>query len=204
MIKPCRLFPEPGDDRAEHSGGSVGDSQFVVAGRDPSPLFGQTEGAFHNVAASVGLGIEGWRPATAGALVLAGGPFVGLLRDHRFDPTRSQQATDDPIGVGLISDHHIRSCPRSSRADARHPDLIDDLNQHRPVVSLPTGEHHRQRHTVAIDSCVQLRGEPAPGTAHRVTFGLFKPPGAGILVIRPSPLWADQDEWCWTHADGRG
>ena len=62
------------------------------------------------------------------------------------------------------------------------------LLQHRAVVALPTGDHHRQRTSVPVDRVVDLRGQPAPRLTDPVTRGFGLACGQ-ILVVRPCPLW---------------
>lgn len=46
-------------------------------------------------------------------------------------------------------------------AAAGHNDLIEHTGQHRLVVALPAGNHHRQRAALAGDGGVDLGGQPA-------------------------------------------
>lgn len=53
----------PGDDGVEDGGGSVGGSEFVVAGGQAAPLFEVGEAAFDDVAVAVVDRVECWGPA---------------------------------------------------------------------------------------------------------------------------------------------
>src|SRR5690606_12245115 len=52
---------EPYGDRAEDAAAAVGQGELVVAGGQGAPLLEDVEGAFHDVAAFVGLGVVGDR-----------------------------------------------------------------------------------------------------------------------------------------------
>lgn len=155
----------------------------------------------HDIAALVEILVEGWWSAACSAFVLPGCLLVGLLWDHRLDAPGSEVVTDDPVGVGLIGDHSIGSGPGPAGLQPGDPDIVDDLGEHRPVITLTGGEQNRDRHAVGIHSGVQFRGQPAAGTAYRMAFRL----GIGqILVIRRSPLWAGLDAGCWCRAGEHG
>src|SRR5699024_2705020 len=87
-----------------------------------------------------------------------------------------------------------------SAADTRYPDVAQDLLQHRTVVALPTGDHDHQWETTAVDSVMDLRRQPAAGTADAVTvrLDLIK---RQILVIRRSPLCPGRAGSCSSRAD---
>ena len=69
----------------DDGGGTVGDGQLVVAGRDIAPLLDQSEGALDDVAILVGIFVEGGRPSTRSPFAFTGGDLVALVGDHGSD-----------------------------------------------------------------------------------------------------------------------
>ena len=63
----------------EDGSGSVGDGEFVVAGRDAAPLLDQCERPLDDVAVFVGVFVERRPAAALGAFVFADGDLITLL-----------------------------------------------------------------------------------------------------------------------------
>src|SRR5690625_3860179 len=85
-VRACLLNQcfEPYGDRAEDDAAAVGQGELVVAGGQGAPLLEDVEGAFHDVAAFVGLGVVGDRAPTLGTASFAVGDLVGALGDDRL------------------------------------------------------------------------------------------------------------------------
>lgn len=98
---------QPGDDCGQDDGGAVVDGVFVESGGQSAPLLDGVERAFDDVAALVGLGVQGgWAPAL-GAAVLAVADLVVTLGDHGLDAAAGQR---EPVGsgaVGLVAEHRV-------------------------------------------------------------------------------------------------
>lgn len=161
---------------------AVGDGEFVVPGRDAAPLLHQREGALDYVSVLVRFGVEPWWPAAGAALALAGGDLVALLRDDRGDPAGSEHPAVHPTGVGLVRGNRVRAGAGPPGTDPWHPDVVEDLFEHRAVVALPAGDHDSQWQAVPVDGVMDLRGQTATGAADAMTSG-FNVVGGQILVV---------------------
>ena len=99
------------------------------------------------------------RPLAASAF--AGGDGVAFLRDDNGDTTAAELSADRAGRVRLVCDHRVGAGAGSTPAVAWDVDVGQDFGQHRAVVSLPTGDHVRQRPAAAVDGTVNLGSQPA-------------------------------------------
>ncbi|WP_206030038.1 hypothetical protein, partial [Rhodococcus sp. IC4_135] len=113
------------------------------------------------ISASVEVSVEFWRSATAAASAFAGGDGVAFLRDDNGDTTAAELSADRAGRVRLVCDHRVGAGAGSTPAVAWDVDVGQDFGQHRAVVSLPTGDHVRQRPAAAVDGTVNLGSQPA-------------------------------------------
>lgn len=148
-------------------------------------MLGQVEGAFDDVAALVGHGVQRGRPSSGGAFALAGGDLVLLLRITALMPrARShRRLVPEVYAPGRRSWHPVGyACGQAPGAGR---DVGQHLGEHRTVVALPAGDHDRQRSAAAIDRGVDLRRQPATGPADTVTRG---------FTLTPSGLWTNPSD----------
>jgi hypothetical protein len=110
--------PQPGEDCGEDDSASVGESELVVAGGQATPLLEGVEGSFDDVAALVGVGVEGGWSAAAGPASGAGGLLVVGLGDHRGDAAGARRCAVAARGVRLVRDHLLRAGARAARPSA--------------------------------------------------------------------------------------
>jgi hypothetical protein len=157
----CLPYACPGEAGGEDDGGAVGDGELVVAGGQSSPLLGQGEVAFDDVAAAVGGGVEPRWLAASGSAAFAGGDLVGLLGDDDPDPAGVQGAAVDAGGVGLVGDHGVGSGAWTPGAQARDADVGQDRFEQGAVVAVPAGDHRCERASVPVDGGVDLGSQPA-------------------------------------------
>lgn len=178
---------------------SVGDGEFVVAGGECAPLLGQAERTLDDVAVLVFLGVEGWGSAPGRSFTSAGTDFGILLRDNSFNTATGEDTPVDATGVCPVGEYRLGSCAWPPGTGAGHADVVEDLGEHRAVVSLPAGHHHCQWSAMGIDGGVNLGGQTAAGPADAMACRLtvsaqrarFKLDGQ-IRVIRPCPLCPDR------------
>ena len=177
---------EPEQDRGEDHAASVGMGVLVVAGGQAAPVLEPVEGAFDDVAVLVVLGVEVQRSATGGALGLAAGDGVGLLRDHHRDAAGLQQVAVLAPGVGLVRAKRGGSGARSAWAQPRDAKLLEKPWQCWGITGLPGRDDDDQREAAAVDQRVGLGRQPAAGTpdAVIVRFVQFVPSTTPILVVR--------------------
>lgn len=184
------------EDRA----GTVSDGEFVVAGRETSPLFDRREGSLDDVAILVCLGVEAGWSAAGTAFTFAGGDLVTLLRDDRGDPASTEHPAVHTAGVGLVRGNRVRAGAGPPGTRPGYPDVVEDLFEHDTVVALPAGDHDRERESFPVDGVMDLRGPSAAGAADAVTGG-FNLVDRTIRVIRSGPLCPDRGGWCSSRAD---
>lgn len=91
----------------EDGSGSVGDGEFVVAGRDAAPLLDQCERPLDDVAVFVGVFVERRPAAALGAFVFADGDLITLLGDHGPDPAGAEHAPVHSAAVGLVAQDSV-------------------------------------------------------------------------------------------------
>src|SRR5699024_7188869 len=120
---------------------------------------------------------------TGTAAPLPGGDMVALGRDHSGDPTPAQLPADDTGGVGTVGDHHVGPSTWPAATQTWNVDVGEDLGEHRTVVALSSGDHDRQRATLAVNSMMDLRGQPAARASDAVTCG-FNLLERRFLVVR--------------------
>ena len=99
---------------------------------------------------------------------VGGGDLITFLRDNGGDSASAQHPSSGPAGVGTVSDHGIGTRTWVP-AVTRHDDLIEHAFQHRLVVALPAGDHHRQWAAIAIDGGMNLGGQPTAGASDAMT-----------------------------------
>lgn len=85
---------EPGDDGVEDDGGAVDDREFVVPGRQASPLLQPTEAALDDVALFVVDRVVGDGSAAAESAPLSVSLLVAGFRDHCLDAATAQMGSD--------------------------------------------------------------------------------------------------------------
>ena len=160
------------------------------------------ERALNDVAALIGFRVEsGWSPAL-GTLAFAGSNLIACLWDDGLDATRTQVGPVPGGGVAAIGQYRIR-CGARPAMFAGDVDVLQGVDEHGPVVALPTGDHDRQRPSLPINGVVDLRGQPAAGTSDPMP-GRLKLASPGFLVIRQSPLCPAQGGRYWCRAGEHG
>lgn len=87
-------------------------------------------------AALVRLDVEAPRPAALGPFASAVPDLIGRFGDDRRDAARAKQSPVATRGVRLIAQHRVGPGPRASRAEARHPNRIEQVRKHGRVVRL--------------------------------------------------------------------
>lgn len=125
-------------------------SGFFIAGRDGSELFESIEETLDEVA----FGVEG-------EVACAGGPAVGLGRDHRLDAAH-RQGFDETVGVvTFVGDEGLRL----------------DFGQERlglgDVVGLTAGQADRQRIAERVNDGVDLGRQSAARPPERFRATVF-------------------------------
>ena len=100
---------QPDGDSSEDGGGAVDDGEFVVTGREPSPLLEVAEAAFNHIAVAV---VERRRMLVAGRRGSRGASRWPIWSEgcgnDRDDPAFAQVGADRAGGVGLIAPHPLR------------------------------------------------------------------------------------------------
>ena len=183
-------------------GGLVADGELVVAGGHGPVTLEPGDPAFHCVALLVQPGVEGGRPSSGAALVLAVADLVGFLRDGAGDAAAPQVRAVRAGSVGLVGQHPVRAGAGMARAGPRHPDPAQHGLELRAVAPLPGSDHDRQRLLPLLAGQVHLGAEPAAGAAQAVTGRLpGRPAGRPGLQI---PLFrAPAACWCARATDPR-
>ena len=119
------------------------------------------------------------------------GDLVGAFGDRVGDTPAAKLAASRIVGVGLVSDQHVRPLTRPSGAAFMDPDLVQQGHQLRIVAGLIWSQQHRQRPTAAVDRKVDLRGQAAPGAAQRFTMRRWYGDTAGRspFLRAPAACW---------------
>lgn len=173
----------PGGDGVEDGCGSVDDGELVVSSRETTPLLEVAEPPLDDVAVAVVDLVEGWWPTAAGTASSAVSCLIVGLGDHRNDRALAQVSADRPRGVGLVAAQSLRASTRPADR-ASHPQLGQQRQQSRRIVSLAGRDGDDQGQAVPVDKVVDLGRQPAP----RVPYTVIRRLDPRIVVIRPSPL----------------
>ena len=133
--------------------------------------------------------------------------FCGYLRiaaglERQTQSLAQSFALRRGMPVAAIGQHRIR-CGARPAMFAGDVDVLQGVDEHGPVVALPTGDHDRQRPSLPINGVVDLRGQPAAGTSDPMP-GRLKLASPGFLVIRQSPLCPAQGGRYWCRAGEHG
>lgn len=157
----------------------VGGGGLVVAGGDPAPLFEVVEAAFDDVAAFVGLGVEGGWAAAGAAAPCSVADLVFTFGDGAGDVMTPQPDADGFGAVALVTEEMIRAAARPSRSGPWNTDGVHDVGETGAVVDVAAGHHERQRTPQPVTGQMDLAGQPAPGPPERpITAPLFRAPAA--------------------------
>lgn len=157
---------------------------FVVAGGQTTPLLGDAESSFNNVAALVVLGVECWRSAAVGASTFSVADLIGRFGNDGDDPSSAQPLPGRSAGIGLISAQAIGPGAGPPRPASLNFEVGEQMLQDRSVACLAGAHEHHQRSSVAVDEVMDLAGQPAARATNAVVRRLVRQ----ICVIRPSPL----------------
>lgn len=155
------------------------------------------ESALDDVAALVGLGVVGDRATTLGAAALAVGDLIIAFGDDGLDAAPAQQLAVGPGRVSLVTQRPVGPGAWPAPTQARYPQGVHHVLEHRGVPALPGPEQHHQRPHVPVAQVVDLRRQAAAGAAD----GVIRRLDAQIRVIRQVPLCPGAG---WWRADGRG
>ncbi len=98
------------------------------------------DAALDGVPLLVPVAVEGRRPSTGRAELQPVRPLVALLRDRVGYAAAAPRSAGGGVGVGLVGDQVIGTLARPPRADAGHPDAVEQGQQLRVVPGLTGGE----------------------------------------------------------------
>lgn len=146
---------EPGDHAVEDDRGSIHDCEFVVSGREASPLFEPAAAAFDHVPAPILLGVELRRAASARAASSAVSLLVARLRDDGLDTASTQVSSVRPRRVCLVTERSLRPCPAAAA------ELFQQRNEHRRITVLSRRADRHQRQAMTIDELGRFRRQTA-------------------------------------------
>lgn len=175
---------QPECDGPQDCCAAVDDGELVVAGGQATPLLGEVETSFNDVAALVVFGVECWRSAAVGAATFAVADLIGRFGNDSDDPSSVQPLAGRSAGIGLISAQAIRPGAGPPRPAALNFEVSEQMLQDRSVTCLAGAHEHHQRTSVAVDEVMDLAGQSAARAANAVVRRLARQ----IRVIRPSPL----------------
>lgn len=181
----CESSEPERDGGDDEFGAPVGEA-FGVAGGEVAELFEAGEAALDDVAVTVDLGVEVRWATASSTLGLTACDLVDPLRCGERDPALPQRSAGRGMRVRLVRDHPIGTLTGSTRPHTTHADLIEQREQLRVVASLTGCDHDRHRQPAAVNSEMDLAGQPASRASKTLTIDRerFDPPASGPPVLR--------------------
>jgi hypothetical protein len=164
---------EPDDDGRDDDQRPIVNCAFLVAGRQPTPLFEAIDTPLDQVAPGIDGFVEEERPSWPNCSLRT---LVASLWNGVRDLSLPQPAATEWVTVALVGDEAVGAGPRSAAATrSGDPDAVEDRSQLGAVMILPWGNHDREGSPFSVTSQMELGGQPSPATAEALVDQVYYP-----------------------------